>query len=45
MSKNNKNEERMILSHEPIPPYKTVFYIVFILGVIYLTAIIVLGLK
>lgn len=41
----NGDEERMILKHDPIPPYRTVFYIVFALGVIYLTAIIILGAK
>ncbi|GLI53663.1 hypothetical protein [Thermodesulfovibrio yellowstonii] len=43
--KNNHEEERMILKHEPIPPYKTVFYIVFLLGSLYLAGIIILGAK
>lgn len=41
----NEHEERLILKHDPIPPYRTIFYIVFIIGVIYLTAIIILGAK
>lgn len=41
----NVNEEKMILKHDPIPPYRTVFYIVFALGIIYLTAIIIMGAK
>lgn len=41
----NKEEERMILKHEPIPPYKTLFYIIFLLGSLYLAAIIILGAK
>jgi len=45
MKEEHKEEEKMILSHEPVPPYKTVFYIVFALGVIYLTIIIFLGLR
>lgn len=44
MSLNGK-DEKMILKHDPIPPYRTVFYIVFAVGVIYLTAIIMLGAK
>ncbi len=43
--KENGDRERMILKHDPIPPYKTVFYIIFALGTIYLTAIIILGAK
>lgn len=39
------DEEKKILKHEPIPPYKTVFYIVFLLGLFYLIAIIILGTK
>jgi hypothetical protein len=38
-------EERRILKHDPIAPYRTVFYIVFAFGVVYLTAIIILGAK
>ncbi|GAB5046236.1 hypothetical protein [Thermodesulfovibrio sp. TK110] len=41
----NENEEKMILKHDPIPPYRTVFYIVFAIGVIYLAIIIILGAK
>lgn len=41
----DSNDEKMILKHEPVPPYRTVFYIVFAIGIIYLTAIIMLGAK
>ncbi|WP_353684751.1 hypothetical protein V4D30_02865 [Thermodesulfovibrio sp. 3907-1M] len=37
--------DKKILKHDPIPPYRTVFYIVFTLGAIYLAAIIMLGAK
>ncbi len=30
------SEEKMILSHEPVPGYRTAFYIVLIVAVIYL---------
>lgn len=42
---NQDKEEKMILKHDAIPPYKTVFYIVFTLGLLYLIVIIILGLK
>ncbi len=29
-------EEKMVLSHEPVPGYRTVFYIVLIVAVLYL---------
>jgi hypothetical protein len=29
-------EEKMILSHEPVPGYRTIFYIVLIVSAIYL---------
>ncbi len=45
MTDERKSKERMILKHDPVPPYRTVFYIVFALGVLYLTAIIILGAK
>ena len=30
------DEEKMILSHEPVPGYRTIFYIVLIVAAIYL---------
>lgn len=33
------NEEKKELSHDPVPGYKTVFFIAFLIGVIYLAAI------
>lgn len=35
--------EKMELTHEPVPGYKTAFYIVFALGVLYLGAIFLFG--
>jgi cell division protein FtsL len=32
-------EEKMILKHEPIPKYRKIFYIVIIIGVLYLAFI------
>ena len=40
-----QHKEKETLKHEPIPPYKTVFYIVFALAVFYLIAIIIVGCK
>ncbi len=43
--KESRNEEKMILKHDPIPPFREIFYIVFLLGSFYLAAIIILGAK
>ncbi len=32
-------EEKMILEHEPIPKYRKIFYITFLVGVLYLAMI------
>ncbi len=34
-----KPEERMELSHEAVPGYRPVFYVVFALGLLYLAAV------
>ncbi|MBI5213435.1 MAG: hypothetical protein HY957_08700 [Nitrospirae bacterium] len=34
-----EKKEIMELSHEPVPGYRTAFYIVFLLGVLYLAVI------
>jgi hypothetical protein len=43
MQKEEKQKEEkreiMELSHEPVPGYRTAFYIVFLLGVLYLAII------
>lgn len=41
----NEGNEKNILKHDPIPPYRTIFYIVFLLGSLYLAVIIFLGAK
>ena len=33
---NNENKENMELKHDPVPGYRTVFYIVFGIGLLYL---------
>lgn len=35
------NEEKMILSHEPVPGYRRIFYIVVLVAVLYLGIIFV----
>ena len=35
----NDDQEKMILEHEPVPGYRTAFYIVLAVGVIYLLAV------
>ena len=37
------HEKLMELSHEPVPGYRTAFYIIFAVSLIYLTIIFVLG--
>jgi hypothetical protein len=37
-------EERMVLSHDPVPGYRTVFYIVLIVAALYLGGIFLGGL-
>lgn len=34
-----EQEERMILAHEPVPGYRTAFYIALAVGVIYLVVV------
>jgi hypothetical protein len=34
-----EEDERMILSHEPVPGYRTIFYIVLIVAALYLGVI------
>ncbi len=34
--RNDEIEGKMELSHEPVPPYKTVFFIAVTIGVLYL---------
>ena len=41
MSEENKDQNRMVLSHEPVPGYKKIFYAAIIIGVIYLAMIFV----
>ena len=36
---NKENEEKMILAHEPVPGYPTIFWIVLAAAVIYLALI------
>ena len=33
------NEEKMILSHKPVPGYRTAFYITLAVGVLYLVVV------
>ncbi len=33
------NEEKMVLSHEPVPGYRTIFHITVVVAVLYLGAI------
>jgi len=33
------DEEKMILSHEPVPGYRKIFYVVVVVAVLYLGAI------
>jgi hypothetical protein len=33
------NEDKKELSHDPVPGYKSVFFIAFVVGVLYLAAI------
>ncbi len=40
-----EREEKMILKHDPIPLYRTIFYLVFLLGSLYLALIVFLGAK
>ena len=37
-------DERMILSHEPVPGYRTIFYIVLIVAALYLGIIFIVAL-
>ena len=39
MSEEKIDQERMVLSHEPVPGYKKFFYAAIIIGVIYLAII------
>lgn len=34
-----ENQEKMILEHEPVPGYRTAFYIVLAVGVLYLLVV------
>lgn len=38
-----EKEEIMELSHEPVPGYKKIFYIVFAVGILYLAAVFLFG--
>lgn len=40
---NRESEEIMELRHEPVPGYKTAFYIIFAIGVLYLGAVFLFG--
>lgn len=37
----NEQGERMVLGHDPVPPYRKVFWITFLVGLIYLGSILV----
>ena len=41
--KNTKEEVKMILDHDPVPPYKTVFYITISIATAYLAVIFYMG--
>ena len=35
----NEHEEKMILAHDPVPGYRTIFYVVSAVAVVYLAVI------
>ena len=39
--RNDEIEGKMELSHEPIPPYKSIFFITITIGVLYLALILI----
>lgn len=39
----NEQGERMVLDHDPVPPYDKVFWIIFIAGLAYLAFIILIA--